>query len=195
MKWKSGLWLAGSVIVLFSGAAPADELYLTLEDGVAVVLHTNHTWRYQKPGDATSMIGKPIDLDDGSTLVLQKNGTWGFVTDKTGRPGAPSSGLQSLNSVGVAKRSDLGDARAEAMKTALERLAKQFRSAMPKLVVEERVLMECIESEEKDVETSDEWVDMYKATVKLNVDEMGIRNILHCIESRRRISEEVQRSE
>ena len=188
---SSGFVLMALAFMFLNGPdAQAEQLFLTLEDGVSVVLNTDYTWQYEKKGASSSFVGKPITLDDGNTLMLKKDGTWGYITEAKGDRGKPTSGLQSLHATGMAKRSDLSVAGAEAMETALERLAKQLREAMPDLKVSDQVLTECIAAEDKDVESSDDYDgSLYSATIKLALDEMGIRNILHCVETRRKLEE------
>jgi hypothetical protein len=177
MKTKT-IRSAAMLAAILLSALFAEDLYLTLEDGVSVILHQNYTWDYQEGDEKSIGLGKPILLDDGSTIVVNKNGTWGFVTDKLSqRPGIETD-VASVSGVGVAQREKLDDAKASAMETALKRLAKQFKAAVPELKVDEQTLIDCIYKEEKNIETGEVKLKLWKATVKLQLDEQGVQNVL-----------------
>jgi hypothetical protein len=185
MNISSKLIMSAAFVLMLFCIIKAEELYLTLEDDVNIVLKTSHKWRYEKDGEVSQFVGKPIILDDGNIIVLNKNGTWGY--EKTGKAdhSVPSSQLQSLNAVGMAMRSDLSEARAAAMETAMNNLAKQLSQSTPDIAgVELQVITECLGNEEREIESSDVFKELYKVTVKLSVDEAAIRNALHCIRSR-----------
>jgi len=187
---SSAVVISAVCVMLFALSALCEDMYLTLEDGVSVVLHSNHTWSYDEGNKASLSLGKPITLDDGTTLVVNKDGTWGFVLDKQGGS-VKSTNLESVNAVGIAKREQVSDAKASAMETALGRLAKQMKSAVPDLAnVKEQTLLDCIQKEEKEVESSEEMQEIWKATVKLRLDGTGVRNVLHCVESIRKLGVE-----
>jgi hypothetical protein len=190
MRLPKDLRKAIACVLVLVPFLAAEDLYLTLEDGVSVILHTNYTWDYEKGGAISSHLGEPITLDDGSTLVLNKNGTWGFVVEEdTG--GRKTTNLQSVNAVGVSQREELDEARAGAMEEALKRLAKQLRAGIPELSgTKEQTLLDCVENEEKSVESSEERLKLWKATVKLGLDAAGIQNILHCVETIDNLDEE-----
>ncbi|MBD3390777.1 MAG: hypothetical protein GF418_01970 [Chitinivibrionales bacterium] len=162
--------------------ARAEDMYLTLEDGVSVILHTDYTWDYEKGGEVSRHLEEPISLDDGSTLVLKKDGTWGFVAEGLAGGTRKPTNLTAVNAVGVSKRSALDEARAGAMEEAIERLSKQLRDASPELAdAPLQTVIDCVTKEEKAVETREEQLDLWKATVKLSLDATGIQNVFHCV--------------
>jgi hypothetical protein len=164
----------------------SEEMYLTLDDDVTVILKTNHTWKYESEGAATALIGKPVTLEDGSTIILNKNRTWGSVNGSEPVDRIQSTKLESLNAAGIAKRGDLSEAGTAAMETAMSQLVKQLYESSPEAATAGmQTVSECLQSQEYDNETSHSYENkMYNVTVRLTIDEIAINRTLDCIKTR-----------
>jgi hypothetical protein len=123
-------------------------------------------------------------MEDGSVMVLNDNGTWSYMTAPQGGASGDKGQVSSLHSEGSALRAKVTDAQNAAMQTALEALAKQMRKAMPGLEADDKVLVKCLDNEDKSTNWSEKRVGKsYESKVKLGMDEKGIQNVLECIKN------------
>jgi hypothetical protein len=176
--------VAAALLCALGFAARGENLYLTVQDSIAIVLHANKTWDFARDGKRGKVnFDEPVTLEDGSELRLWKNGAWAFVGSSPARAGERND-MDTAFASAVVKRSSLADAKTGAMDEAVKRLADQLIAGTKHTKPNRQKLMVCIQNEDKDVESSDEQRNgTYAATVKLSMDAEGIRNVIECANS------------
>ncbi len=166
-----------SAVVCLVGNLWAEDINVSSEDGMDLILHEDFSWEPVETGGWVPPGVFEVTLDDGRTLVLHNDFTWRFSSASVAEGVMP---LQTAYAVGKARRETAEAAREDADKEAVRRLAIQLKSLAPG--TELGSLTECIAQHDKTVDISEHSRSGWDVTVRIEVDHETIRTILDCVD-------------
>ena len=166
------------VTVLF-----ANDMILEIGRGDVVLLHSDHTWDFQSNASEELTKNVSIVLDNGEAVKINKNHTWYYI-EQQGKDQSYTEEVEYLGtaySMGNAHSVDLVEAKMMAMSQATVQLSKQLLSALGDPTLTLKKLNQCIELEDKDIETKENiQKEKWYVQVRLSVDSYQIQMIVDC---------------
>lgn len=175
------LWIM--LLCLFTHGLFANDMILEIGRGDVVLLHSDHTWDFQSHASEELTKNVSIALDNGKAVKINKNHTWYYI-EQQGQDQSYTDEVEYLGtaySMGNAHNTDLLEAKMMAMSQATVQLSKQLLSALGDQTLSLKKLNQCIEQEDKDVETKENIKNkMWYVQVRISVDSYQIQMIVDC---------------
>ena len=161
----------------------ANDMELEIEEGLLVILHSDHTWSYKTAHTPELSEDTSIMLDNGQVIQIRTNNTWFYVEGNRGNTEklTERSYLGSVYSAGKAQGSDLIETKRTAIAQARKYLAKQLKATYKTQNLTAKNLVHCIENEGNDIKINERVKKgVWKIEVSMSLDEEQIQRVIDC---------------
>lgn len=174
-------FLAG-VFFMFIGLIWAGDMTLIMDNNQAVILHEDNTWEFKDRNLPDLTKDVYLGLSDNRTIKVGADYTWKFV-GAAELSSNENIAPDSVSASGTGNHIGLPEAKAIALKNAVEKATGKFQAAVKQKKLNYTKLKECISRVEKEVDYEQNFATGkgWSVSARVLLDKGSILAVLECV--------------